>query len=101
MNKEEAKKILGHNKLYLDIGGIDSIPTITVEIAEFEISKKEPVDKVTLLGLVKPREENNKDEPNFRCVSFCIEYGVNYWIRETYCEATDVVEALRITNDFY
>lgn len=107
MNIEKAKEILAYNKLDLSMAGIDYIPVKTVNIERFEIMNKSNnedtnwSERAYLLGLVK--NNNRKDygmDGELTCCSFMVKLGLDYYYREHFNGAMEVIEALRTVNNY-
>ena len=102
MNKEEATKIVNHNKLILDNAGIDNIPVKTVEIEKFEVTNGTGNQRktVTLFGLLRPADECHNIQTDFLCTSFFVADHLTYWFRDFFSDAMEVIEALRVLGDY-
>jgi len=108
MTIKKAKEILSKNVLDLSMAGMDFMPMKTITIETFEIMNKSKNpnaletschEKAYLLGLVdKP---NNCDSgADFVCQSFFVKVWRNYYYANFFSGAMEVVQALRITNEY-
>ena len=117
MKLKEAKEILAKNFLDLEISGLDFIPNLKIiEIEEFEIinqSKDDPnkdtawFEKAYLLGIIDEQKKGNPyplreyvPEGDFYCCSFIVKIWHKHYYREFFREAMEVIEALRIANEY-
>lgn len=97
MEKKEAEEILAKNKLVLDTAGLDNLPVLTVEINRYYLKEdSRRSEDVYLLGNLMDKENSNMKfvEADYRCESFFIKYGLNYWYRDFLEEALEVKDAL-------
>ena len=113
MNIEKAKKVLAYNVLDLSSAGMDDMPMTTVEIEVFEImnKSKDPnneettwYEKAYLLGLVDKNTSGHSGqyspEGELLCRSFMVKIWHNYYYREFFWEAMQVIMALRVINEY-
>jgi hypothetical protein len=114
MDIKEAKEVLATNVLNLSVAGMDYMPMKTVEIEIFEVmnkSKSNPNDEETawyekahLLGLVDENKKNRSGqyspEGDLTCRSFVVKLWHNYYYREYFSGAMEVIGALRIVNGY-
>lgn len=115
MNKKEAREVLAKNSLYLDYAGLDLIPMKTIQINYYEVMNetKYPhknhgdttsIEQAVLLGVVG--ENNDRSSMDFDrggdliCCCFFVRFGFTYYYRDFYEEAIEVIQALRVVNDF-
>jgi hypothetical protein len=114
MTIKKAKEILSKNVLDLSMVGLDYMPMRTVEIETFEImnkSKSNPNDtettcheKAYLLGLVDKNKNSSSGQysptGDLICRSFFVNVWHDYYYREFFCDAMEVIQALRILNEY-
>lgn len=114
MNIKRAKDVLSKNVINLSKAGMNYMPMKTVEIETFEImnkSKLKPNDEGTtcfekayLLGLVDNNKKSSSGEyrpiGDLICCSFFVNVSHNYYYREFFSDAMEVIQALRILNEY-
>ena len=107
MSIEEAKAVLAHNVLNLPNAGLDYFPVKIVNIESFKISnpnKDGHCRYVELLAMLDETSNLPKSkkvyEGSHYCTAFFLYDGDNYYYRDFFHEAMEVVAALRTVNDF-
>lgn len=107
MTTNAAKEILSYNVLNLRNAGIDHIPAKFVQIETFnitQIDEKNHCKHATLLGMIDKSDsfENISVRPHgdYCCTSFMVKVGLDYYYRDFFYEALDVIKALRIKNGY-
>jgi len=104
MTIEKAKEILSKNKLHLDNAGLEYLPIETVEIDAFfpDEGTESWTETIHLLGVVG--KQNNISGSNYYpkgdyvCRSFFVNIWHDYYYRDFFYEAMEVVEALKLLN---
>lgn len=101
LTKHQANQILSKNVLDLSAAGLEYMPMKTICIESFLVmnyhpennrknDKGEMYHEAELLGLVKDNT----------CSSYFISVHHQYYYREYFQDAIDVIEALRVVNDY-
>ena len=107
MTVEEAKEILARNVLKLPNAGLEYFPVKFVSINSFRISNTDENDRCMYAELIAMLDVVS-NAPKFKMVSegthYCTAYfvydGYDYYYRDFFFEAMDVINALRIVNDY-
>ena len=107
MTIEEAKEILSHNVLSLPNAGLDYFPVKIVNIESFRYSnpdKNERCRYVELLAMMDvtsnlPKTKNVFEGSHY-CTAFFLFDGSDYYYRDFFYEAMDVIAALRVVNNY-
>lgn len=94
MTKEEAKALAEEDQLKL------ALPLQIVEIARYPIENNSLPKEAIIYGNLKQWDAEQFTDANYYCVSFLVRVEVSYWFRNTLCESLELVQALRITNDY-
>ena len=113
MNILKAKEVLATNVLDLSVAGMEFMPMKTVEIETFEIMNKSKAypngtetcwdEKAQLLGLVKNKKTHSRQYStagDLICCSFFVKIHLDYYYREFFSGAMEVIEALRTVNKY-